>query len=82
MQPFALLADPRIPVNARDLQAQFDLKMAIRERSSETHTAINQIRRVRQQVEDVGEAGWPIAHGGQGRGARAVKEQLRPSRAN
>jgi hypothetical protein len=50
-QPLTLLADPRLPVTQADLQAQFDLKMAIRERSSETHTAINQIRRVREQVE-------------------------------
>jgi hypothetical protein len=51
-QPFTLLADPRLPVTQADLQAQFELKLAIRERLSETHTAINQIRRVREQVEE------------------------------
>jgi len=51
-QPFTLVADPRLAVPAADLQAQFELKMAIRERLSETHTAINQIRRVREQVEE------------------------------
>ena len=35
-----------------DLQAQFELKLAIRERSSETHTAINQIRALREQVKE------------------------------
>ncbi|MCA1645290.1 MAG: hypothetical protein LC797_07415 [Chloroflexi bacterium] len=51
-EKFVLLADPRLPVTAQDLQAQFDLKLAIRERSSETHIAINQIRRVREQVDE------------------------------
>ena len=51
VQSFAILADPRIPATLADLRAQFDLKLAIRERSSEAHAAINQIRRVREQVE-------------------------------
>lgn len=50
-QSFALLADPRLPISADDLRAQFDLKMRIRDRSSETNTAINQIRKLRAQVE-------------------------------
>jgi hypothetical protein len=50
-EEFAVLADPRIPSTQTDLQAQFDLKLAIRERVSETHTAINRIRRVREQIE-------------------------------
>jgi len=49
---FRLLQDPRLPVSARDLRAQFELKLAIRDRTSETNTAINQLRRLRQQVED------------------------------
>ena len=36
----------------RVVGAQFELKVAIRDRISETNTAINQIRRIRQQVED------------------------------
>ncbi|HLZ31052.1 MAG TPA: glycosyl hydrolase [Chloroflexota bacterium] len=75
VQPFAILADPRIPATLDDLQAQFDLKLAIRDRSSETHTAINQIRRVRQQVED-----WEKRAGdrsGVKEAARAVKDQLK-----
>jgi hypothetical protein len=51
VQGFAILADPRLPVTLDELKAQFELKMALRERSSEAHTAINQIRRVREQVE-------------------------------
>src|SRR3984893_2542946 len=45
-QSFSILADPRLPVSLDDLKAQFELKLAIRDRSSETHAAINQVRRV------------------------------------
>jgi photosystem II stability/assembly factor-like uncharacterized protein len=51
-QSFQVLADPRLPVTAEALKAQFDLKLVIRDRISETHTAINQIRRIRSQVEE------------------------------
>ncbi|HEY1291563.1 MAG TPA: glycosyl hydrolase [Chloroflexota bacterium] len=50
-ESFRLLADPRLPVTADDLQRQFELKMSIRERTSETNTAVNQIRRLRGQIE-------------------------------
>jgi hypothetical protein len=52
VQRFRVLPDPRLPVSHEDLSAQFELKLAIRDRSSEAHTAINQIRRMRRQVED------------------------------
>ncbi|HEX8967597.1 MAG TPA: glycosyl hydrolase, partial [Chloroflexota bacterium] len=51
-QPLHLLADARLPVSAEDLRAQFELKLAIRERISDTSKAINRIRRMRAQVED------------------------------
>jgi hypothetical protein len=51
-EEFSLLVDPRLPVSADELRAQFELKVAIRDRTSETNTAINQIRRLRKQVED------------------------------
>ncbi len=40
---------------AQDLKAQYDLLKAIRDRLSETHTAVLKVRDVRQQVKDVGE---------------------------
>ena len=40
-QPFALVKDPRIDTPDEDLQAQFDLRMQIQDRLSETTTAIN-----------------------------------------
>ena len=48
---FSLLMDPRLPASLDDLRAQFNLKIAIRNRTSETNTAINQMRRIRGQVE-------------------------------
>jgi hypothetical protein len=49
-QPLEILMDPRLPVGQADLQAQLELKLAIRDRLSETHAALNQITRVRRQV--------------------------------
>jgi photosystem II stability/assembly factor-like uncharacterized protein len=51
-EAFELLADPRLPVSNADLHAQFELKLAIRDRISETHTTINQIRHIREQIEE------------------------------
>ncbi len=51
-EPFIILHDPRLPVSEHDLKAQFDLKMAIRDRLSETNVALNQINRVRGQVDE------------------------------
>ena len=75
VQSFAILADPRIPATLDDLKAQFDLKLAIRDRSSEAHAAINQIRRVRQQVEDWEKRAADRA--GVKDSARALKAELR-----
>jgi hypothetical protein len=72
---FRLLADPRLPVTQEELQRQFDLKMSIRERTSETNTAINQIRRLRAQIE-----AWEKradATGALRDAARLAKEALR-----
>ena len=76
---FQLLPDPRLPVSAADLRAQFDLKVAIRDRTSETNTAINQIRRIRQQVED-----WEKRAADRhsvAEAARELKDQLKPIEA-
>jgi phage-related tail protein len=42
--------DPRISATQADLDAQFELLTRIRDKLSETHDAINQIRYIRQQV--------------------------------
>jgi FtsZ-binding cell division protein ZapB len=71
-EQFQLVPDPRLPVTAEELRKQFDLKMAIRERTSETNTAVNQIRRLRRQIED-----WEKRKESLREPARALKERLR-----
>ena len=50
-QSFNLVIDPRIPVEADDLQAQYELKSQIRDRLSEVNGTINGLRNVRNQVD-------------------------------
>jgi hypothetical protein len=74
-QSFRVLADPRLSVSAEALKAQFELKLAIRDRISETHTAINQVRRIREQVEE-----WEKRSGERApvkEAVRALKDQLK-----
>ncbi|HEY7984582.1 MAG TPA: hypothetical protein VID73_10470 [Ktedonobacterales bacterium] len=52
-QPFTIVKDPRLPASDADLVEQFTLKRAIRDKVNETHEAVNQIRRVRKQLD-----GW------------------------
>ncbi|MEK6619734.1 MAG: glycosyl hydrolase, partial [Chloroflexota bacterium] len=51
--PLEVRLDPRVSVEQRDLQEQFDLLLGIRDKISEAHDAINVIRGVRRQVEDL-----------------------------
>ncbi|MFQ5629568.1 MAG: WD40/YVTN/BNR-like repeat-containing protein, partial [bacterium] len=51
--PFEILKDPRASSSVEDLQAQFDFLIAIRDKLTETHEAIKQIRDVRGQVNAV-----------------------------
>ncbi len=74
-ESFRLLPDPRLAVTQAELERQFALKLSIRERTSETNTAVNQIRRLRAQVE-----AWEKRAGsnaGIRDAARAAKDQLR-----
>ncbi len=50
-QRFTVQPDPRLPVTPEDLRAQFDLKRGIRDKVDEVHHTINQIRRLRKQVD-------------------------------
>jgi hypothetical protein len=50
-QPLTILPDPRLPWTQQDLEAQRDLKLAIRDKVSEIHTAANRIRRIETQIE-------------------------------
>lgn len=49
-QPFEIVLDPRISASDADLREQFDLIQKINGKVSVAHKAINQIRKVREQV--------------------------------
>lgn len=49
-EPFEILKDPRLEVSDADLKEQFDLIQKINRKVSDAHTAVNQIRKVRSQV--------------------------------
>lgn len=49
-QSFEILKDPRVAVSDADLKEQFDLIQKINGKVSEAHAAVNDIRKVRNQV--------------------------------
>ncbi len=49
-QEFEIIADPRLDTSGEDLQAQFDLLIAIRDKLSEVHEAVARSRGLREQV--------------------------------
>lgn len=51
--PFEILPDPRSKATPADFQAQFDFLMAVRDKLTETHDAINTIRETRKQINSV-----------------------------
>ncbi|HEY4422596.1 MAG TPA: hypothetical protein VGN10_00235 [Pyrinomonadaceae bacterium] len=52
-QPFEIKADPRLSTTPADYAKQLELNLKIRDKLTETHNAIIQIRDVRKQVEDL-----------------------------
>jgi photosystem II stability/assembly factor-like uncharacterized protein len=52
-KPFQILIDPRAEGSLEDLRQQFDLGLQVREKVSEIHGAVKQLRTVREQVQ-----GW------------------------
>lgn len=51
--PFEIKQDPRSSSTQADLQAQFDFLVSVRDKLTETHQAIKQIRDVREQVNTI-----------------------------
>jgi photosystem II stability/assembly factor-like uncharacterized protein len=49
-QQFEILKDPRLTVSAADFKEQFDLIQKINSKITDAHTAINRIRKVRNQL--------------------------------
>ena len=54
-QRFEILKDPRSSATLEDMQAQFDFLIANRDKMTETHETIVEIREVRKQLKDVKE---------------------------
>jgi photosystem II stability/assembly factor-like uncharacterized protein len=52
-QTFDVKKDPRLSTSQEDFAKQFDLLIKIRDKLTETHNAITQIREVRRQVNDL-----------------------------
>ncbi len=50
-QSLQVQADPRVRATQEDLRAQFELLLRIRDKLSETHSAVNQITTLRTQLE-------------------------------
>ncbi|HTD23534.1 MAG TPA: hypothetical protein VK738_12825 [Terriglobales bacterium] len=48
--PLEIKADPRLQVTQQDLEKQFDLLIKIRERVTQAHDTVNQIRDIRAQI--------------------------------
>ena len=64
-QNFEVKADPRLSTSAADYAKQLELGLKIRDKVTETHNAIIQIRDVRKQVDDLlkrvaGQAGFKV----------------------
>ena len=76
-QTFRIVKDPRVEASQEDLDAQFQFLIQIRDKVSETHDGINQLRRVRQQVEQwVSRAAGHASAETVGNAAESVKEEL------
>jgi len=67
-EPFEVKADPRLTASAADYAKQLDLSLKIRDKLTETHNGIIQIREVKRQIDDlvkrVGPQSKPIADAG------------------
>jgi photosystem II stability/assembly factor-like uncharacterized protein len=67
-ETFTVKSDPRLTLSAADYAKQLDLSLKIRDKLTETHNAIIQIRDIKKQVDDlvkrVGPQSKPIADTG------------------
>jgi inorganic triphosphatase YgiF len=49
-EPLEIVPDPRLKVTQQDLEKQFDLLLKIRDRVTQAHETVNQIRDIRAQI--------------------------------
>jgi photosystem II stability/assembly factor-like uncharacterized protein len=66
-----LLADPRVSATQADLEAQYEFLVGVRDKLSETHQAIRDIRKVREQM------GAVKARLGEGEEHEALREAMK-----
>jgi photosystem II stability/assembly factor-like uncharacterized protein len=78
-ESFDVAADPRISASTDDLKAQFEVLLGIRDKVSQTHTGINQLRALRRRAEDfIARARDDAALDGVASAAQAVVDALKP----
>jgi photosystem II stability/assembly factor-like uncharacterized protein len=76
-QTFALVKDPRVSASQADFEAQFQFLIAVRDKLSTLHDSINQLRSIRQQVDEwVQRAAGHAAAEAVTRAAGALQEKL------
>jgi hypothetical protein len=76
---FEIRKDPRATVTQQELQAQFDLLLAIRDKLTEVHEAIDRIREMRTQVGDTVKRAKALrAQSPPGAGLRALTRAAEP----
>lgn len=76
-QSFELLKDPRVSSSQADLEAQFELLIKIRDKLTETHRAVKQLRNVKQQIDEwVSRVEGREDHAAISEAATALKEKL------
>lgn len=51
--PFEIMKDPRIATTREEFKQQFDFLIAVRDKVSEAHEAVNTIRDIRKQTDDL-----------------------------
>ena len=51
-ESFQVVKDPRVSATEDDFKAQFDLLIGIRDKLSETHDAVSELRSIRRQVDE------------------------------
>jgi hypothetical protein len=81
-QEFEVRKDPRVTLPDSDLKAQFELLLQLRDKLSETHKAINELRTIRRRAEDwAARAKDKRDLEGVAKAARTVIERLKPIEA-
>jgi inorganic triphosphatase YgiF len=71
--PLEIKADPRLQVTQQDLEKQLDLLLKIRERVTQAHDTVNQIRGIRAQITELNKR---LANQTQGKSVAEAGKQL------